>query len=425
MLHRANRPAVLVRFTLVFLVTGITWVGFAAPAWPDDLSIRFDELDAYAQNGSPRARILQQELVKVEADRDDALQWSNPALAYEHEELEPFREIQFTVSKSFVLPFAHSKSRAGWEQRVHAAELRLDQDVTDLLADLKMGYVYLSLLDAYLARLEQLGEIVAKASSVAEARHDEGELSGVEKRLIQLTVLSVDAGRRNALQERREFAARWHAEMGVPRGELAVLVTPTPYTPVDLESPEEYVAMLERRPGVQFRETLQQALGKQAEAAQPSFVPGFDLYVGYKHIEPVLDGWVAGAAVSLPLFDRKAGASRRLEAEQRIAESQLELYRARTAEEIAALVHLIKDAGQVLSSVASLDDDTPVISSLLYSYQEGRYSLEAFLNAVQIEVTGSRSYYDQLYTYYENIFRLEAFTGAGIVSFADEESDGR
>ena len=139
----------------------------------------------------------------------------------------------------------------------------------------------------------------------------------------------------------------------------------------------------------------------------------------------MLDGWVAGAAVSLPLFDRKAGASRRLEAEQRIAENQLELYRARTAEEIAALVHLIEDAGQVLSSVAGLDDDTPVISSLLYSYQEGRYSLEAFLNAVQIEVTGSRSYYDQLYTYYENIFRLEAFTGAGIVSFADEESDGR
>ena len=424
MLHRANRSAVLVRFTLGVFVMGLSWAGFATPARPNDLPIRFDELEAYARAESPRARILEQRLVKLQAERDDALQWSNPAITYDHEELEPFREWQVTLRKSFVMPFSHSKSREGWADRVHAAELQLDQDVSDLLADLKTGYVLLSLLDAYLTQLEQLEEIVSKASSVAEARHGEGEMSGVERRLIQLSALSLDSNRRNALQERKELAARWHAEIGIRLGDAAVLVTPIAYKPVELESPEEYVAMLERRPGVQSRTVLHQALGKQAEAAKPSFVPGFDLYVGYKHIEPVVDGWVAGAALSLPLFDRKAGAARRLEADRRIAENQLELYRTRSSDEIASLVHLIEDAQQTLSSVAFRPEDgNSVISSLFFSYQEGRYSLEAFLNAIQIEVTGSRGYYDQLYTYYENMFRLEAFTGAEIVSFSPEESE--
>ncbi len=424
MLYRTHRSAVLVWLALTALVLGFSVPGFIPTAQATSQSIRFDDLEAYARSQSPSARILAQELVKVQAERDDALQWSNPEITYDHEELEPFTEWVVTLRKSFVMPFSHSKSSEGWTDRIHAAELRLVEDVSDLLADLKTGYVLLRLLDAYLAQLTQLEEIVTKASNVAEARHSEGEMSGVDKHLIQFSVLALDANRRNALKERKKTAARWHAEIGVPLGDTAVLVTPIVYKPVDLASPEEYVAMLERRPGVQSRTVLHQALGKQAEAAKPSFVPGFDLYVGYKHIEPVLDGWVAGAALSLPIFDRKAGAARRLEADQRIAENKLALYRSRSRDEIASLVHLIEDADQVLSSVAlSPDDGTSVISSLFFSYQEGLYTLESFLNAIQIVVTGSRGYYDQLYTYYENIFRLETFTGAEIVSFSPEESE--
>ena len=102
----------------------------------------------------------------------------------------------------------------------------------------------------------------------------------------------------------------------------------------------------------------------------------------------------------------------------------LDLYRNRTSDEIASLVHLIEDAQQMLSSIEfDPDDGASAINSLIISYQEGHYSLEAFLNAIQIEVSGSRGYYDQLYTYYENIFRLEALTGAEIVFFSSEESE--
>jgi hypothetical protein len=426
MLYRAHRSAVLVRLTQVALIVGISLPGLAFNTQASGQSIRFKDLEACARSESPRARILMQELLKVQAERDNALQWTNPEFAYDHEELEPSREWQVTLRKSFVMPFAHSEKREGWAQRVHAGELQLDQNVAGFLADLKTGYIRVKLLDAYLARLTQLGKVVTKASQAAEARYSEGEMSGIDKHLIQLSVLALDASRRDSFKERQEAAARLYAEIGIPAHDTAVLVTRIAYKAVKLASLEEYTAMLEQRPAIQSLTALQRALGMQARSERPSLVPGFELYAGYKHIDPEADGWVAGAALTLPFFDRKAGTARRLEAERRITKNELELYRTRSSGEIATLVHLIEDAGRAMSQITfHPSDDEPVIGSLFHSYQEGRYTLEAFLNAIQIELTGSRAYYDQLITYYESIFRLEAFTGTRIVSFSSEESEIR
>jgi outer membrane protein TolC len=424
MLYRNHRSAALVQIFLACLILTGSTPGLPDAARATVHTIQFDEIETHARTRSPRSRILSQQLAKVQAERDEALQWSNPAVTYEHEELEPFSEWAFTLQKRFEMPFSHSASRDGWADRVTAAELRLDQDLSDLIADLKTGYVLLQLLDAYLDQLNRLEEIVHKASDVAEARHGEGDISGIDKHLIQHAALALDASRRDAQAERKRAAALWHADMGLPPGEEAELATPVAFTPVALAPPEEYLSLLEHRPAVQSRLVLHQALGKQAEAARPSLVPAIEVYVGYKHIEPVLDGWMAGGALTLPLFDRKAGPARQIEADQRIVENEIALYRTRITGEITALVQLIEDAGRSLSSMAAHPDEgVSVIGSLFFSYQEGNYTLDAFLNAIQIEVTGSRGYYDQLYTYYENIFRLEALTGAAIVSFATEESE--
>ena len=122
--------------------------------------------------------------------------------------------------------------------------------------------------------------------------------------------------------------------------------------------------------------------------------------------------------MSLPIFDRNAGRARIHRAEERIAEHELTLLRARTSVEIEALVHLIEDARNTLSTIdLQLESDPPMMSKLLYAYQDGQLTLDAFLNAIQIEVAGLSDYYDQLDNYYRNIFRLEAIIGMTIVSF--------
>ena len=46
-------------------------------------------------------------------------------------------------------------------------------------------------------------------------------------------------------------------------------------------------------------------------------------------------------------------------------------------------------------------------------------TLNELLNAVQIELTGLRDYYDQLIRYYENLFELEALTGTSLLHFTE------
>ena len=157
---------------------------------------------------------------------------------------------------------------------------------------------------------------------------------------------------------------------------------------------------------------------KQADAARPSLIPGVDIYGGYKWNESEFGGFVAGIALDLPIFDRKAGAARLYEARGRIVEDESAIFLTRTAKEVESLVYLIEDAQQPLGAFAEhLDRDPPLTDTLLFSYQEGSLTLDAFLNAIQIESAALENYYEALSNYYRNIFRLEAMTGVSIVQF--------
>ena len=327
-----------------------------------------------------------------------------------------------TLGKEFVLPFATGTKKEGWAQRVRAGELLYDQESADLLADLRTGYVRLRLLDAYLRRLEQLRDVVTDAAESAVERHGEGTISGIERHLILLSAVSIDASRRSALTARGEAAAEWKADMGIAPGVDIALATDVGFDPVTLDTPDGYVDLFEQRPGVQSRIALQQGLGMLADAESPGVVPGFDIYAGYRHIEPVLEGFVGGVSLSLPLFNWKGGTARGLEAGERMAGAELVQYRSRSRDEIRVLVDVIDDASQVMYRVAPrLEAEDPVIGALLQSYAEGFIDLNDFLTAVQVEVTGYRDYYDQLTDYYTNIFRLEAMVGVKLISFAPEE----
>lgn len=419
MLLRAHPSVVLLICAWGVFLLSLSWLGCPTSAQADDLSIRFEELESHIRAKSPRSQILEQELVKIRAERDDALQWSNPEIAYGREDVEADGEWQITLQKGFLAPFSQGKRRASWSDRIRSAELRIDQERWNLLADFKSGYVRLRLLEAYLSRLEQLEEITRKASAAAENRYNEGELSGTERDLIQLMGFSIGTNRLKVLQERRDVESAWRAEVGIPSGDHVELITPIGYEAVDLPSSTEYVGLLDTRPGIRSRMILGEALRKQAEAAQPSLLPGINLYAGYKQIEPERDGWVAGLGLSLPIFDRNAGASRESEAEAQIVKNELLLYRTRSAGEIAALIQMIEETQPMLATIAGRIENTPpILGNLLYAYREGQVSLDEFLNAIQIEMTGYQDYYDQLAAYYINTFRLEAITGTTIVSFA-------
>ncbi len=419
MLHRMTRSAVIVLSVLGISSSGSFGPALVSTAQADGLSLRFDEIEVFASTESPRARILAQGLTVTEAERDDALQWSNPVIAYDIEEYKPFTEWQVTLGKRFVKPFSQSDLRGGWEDRILAEGLRIEQESSAFLAELKSGYVQLQLLDTYIVRLEELSGLVESAAASAEHRHLEGEISGVGSQLIRLSAFSVQATLRGVRQERGEQAAIWRSQMGVVPGATLDLTTSIRYEPVDLSTVSEYAASFELQPGIQSREAMVESWSKRSSAARPDLIPAFDVYGGFKRFEPDFDGFVAGISLDLPLFDRKAGASRNYDAARAVAENELTIALTRGTEEIAALVTAIQDAQPSLGGFAEeLDQLAPLTEALLLSYREGSLSLDALLNAILIESNAVERYYLELATYYRNIFRLEALTGVELVGLA-------
>ena len=301
---------------------------------------------------------------------------------------------------------------------MRAAELRSLQTTRDVVADLKASYVQVRLIESHLDRLDRLAGLVDMAADVAGSRHLEGELSGLDRRLIQLAAYTIETAENRARSEHEHMLAAWRADMGVPASSSLVLSTSVDFRPADLQDIGTYQGSMSTLPGDQAQVELARALEVQADAARPGLVPGLEVYGGYKRFEPDLHGFVAGVALDLPLFDLGKGEAERLRAERLIVESALTADRARREGEIAALVKSLSESQSLLAEFAADFDQSSLADALSISYREGAITLDELLGAIQIEAAAMEAHYADLATYYQNIFRLEALTGAKLVNFA-------
>ncbi len=421
MLRHGNRSAVKALSLLCLLVGAGVRVGAATAGQSSDLIIGIDDVGPFAQANSPHVRAAAHAIEAAQAERGDALAWSNPAVAYDLERAASSRAWELTLQKRFERPFRQGDLRRAWDGRVQSAQLRGMQAHHDLVAELKTGYVRLQLLESLLTGFDQLADLVTLATSAAGSRHAEGQLSGLDRKLVRLAAYTVEASAQRTRSQHRAQLAAWRADMGIAASHTLRLVTPIAYRPVALEAVEAYQGRLTSMPAERAQAALAQALEAAAGAARPGLVPGLQVYGGFKRFESDLNGFVVGAAVDLPLFDRGAGEAGRLRAEARIVESELSLEKARRAGDVAALVASLRDRQALLAEFgADLAEDSRA-GALLLSYREGAINLDDLLGAVQIEVAALEAHHAVLAAYYEDIFRLEALTGVQLVDFAPAE----
>ena len=79
-----------------------------------------------------------------------------------------------------------------------------------------------------------------------------------------------------------------------------------------------------------------------------------------------------------------------------------------------------EELGKNLSLAPTVDDESlNSLNDLLHAYEEGWFTLNEFLTAIEIEVTGMKNYTDQVILYFENLFELEAITATTLVTFAE------
>lgn len=394
--------------------------GTSGVSWADTLTIPFTKLKDYAESASAQAVILDRQLKLIAAERDAALQWSNPELAFDREDVGP-AENQFTLAKSFDAPWAHWRNRASWKTRIDAANAAHESGTRWLLADLKTDYVRLQLLNDQLGHLDHLGAIIPEISRVIKSRRTEGHISGVDEQLVRMALFTLHTARQQALRARGEVGAAWRSLMGIEPDTPVRLSTPIPFKPIAMADAESYTAGVPSNPGYQSRRLESDFFRSQAGAARGRFIPRIGLYGGYKEIEPDETGYVFGVRLAIPLFNRNGAQARQHEIRAELAAREAESFRIQKTARVEGLVMSIEASQSSLSSIGELPERPDVTSALLQSYEEGWISLHELLNAIQVTVSGLTDYHEQLAALYADVFELEAITGTSVLEFSLEE----
>ncbi|MBN1885156.1 MAG: TolC family protein [Candidatus Krumholzibacteriota bacterium] len=395
-----------------------------------DVRLRFDGIGAYALDHSPHARILRRNVDLVEARRDASLTWSNPELSWELEKTGtgPLSDREYTIAlaKEFTLPWAGAPHRAAWERRLEAARRGRSADTRRLVSELRFGFVALAIRDAESARLERFETLLERVSRVAGSRESEGALSGVERRLVDLSLLGVRRSILEIRDERRSLLARWKTDMGIPAGAEVTLEAGESvwggFREVDLSG----ASGLDATADFARRQLLVEAAGMDVRSERGGILPAVTLSGGYRNAGDDRDGFVVGLSAPLPFLGRNTGAVNERRAAFETARLRLDLYRAGRDRRVALLVETAAGKAALLDRHAGIVEDIDVqIENLAASYIEGWLSLAGFFEGIEICAGGVADFFGLLGEFYEIVFELEALTERELVRSVSPEREGK
>lgn len=365
----------------VLLACGVT----AAAAEP---GLTLPEARARALAGSADLESRTAEVAVAEAVVTTARALPNPELELEVENLDlpsALRETTLAVSQRFELGGDRRSRRAMAEAATGVARLDLERGRRDLVTAVDRAFAAALGAQVRLALAEEgLRTARAIADTVAELVRA-GEVSPVEEVRARtdaaLAEADLEAVRLEHDLARTELAALWGADEPDFPGVDGVL--PTGASPPDLDAA---LTSLERLPDLHRWDLELEGAEVARDAAAALAVPDLTLTAGVRELEvdSVAErGWVVGAALPLPLFDRFAGA--RAEADARArgvrAEREAAVTRLRTTLRAAhrAVVASAAEARILAEEVEPRARET--LAAVEEAYRRGKLPLLDLLEA--------------------------------------------
>jgi cobalt-zinc-cadmium efflux system outer membrane protein len=388
-------------------------LALAAPAAENaEIRIGLEDISSMAMSHSPLAAILDGDLSMAEAERDLSLRWTNPSLIWEMEEVGNgdinSREWVVALEKEFAMPWSYAKNRAGSNLRLSSARLRYESSRWRLISHLRHGYVTLYLLDIEAELLNTFEDIIGDASSVIAERKDQGTVSGIEKRLIDMSLLSVRARIVASRATRREVMEEWKIAMGIPAGDSVVLVS-------RLELTSDWLGAgrvtADGSSDVESRRLAAEALKGDIGLEKADIIPSISIAGGYKSVDDEFNGFVVGLSMPIPLLNRNSGSIDRAAAGHRIARAELDLYETSRERLISRLTQTAREESALLEQYhEDFSRISEHVADLAASYREGWIDIGDFLEGIQTYADGIEGYFNMLENYHDIVFELEELT---------------
>jgi cobalt-zinc-cadmium efflux system outer membrane protein len=392
-----------------------------------ELVISYGEIRGYAIAHSPHAAIIEADFDHLLADRNASLQWSNPRLSWEWEQIGDgtvtLSEYTLLMEKEFSMPWHGRRSRAGWNLKVEAARHRNAAASWRLISSLRHGYIVIRLSELEMRYLAMLESLAANGSRIADERKREGALSGVERHLIQMSLLGIRRRIQEKREEHREEMIWWKTDMGIPGG-TEVVFDDTLLLSREILGVSVAVGDTAGIDDLRSRQLDIEAIRYDVKAEKGGILPSMTLSGGYKNVEDSFEGFVIGISMPLPVLNRNTGAVNSARAAETIARRRLDLYRSARARRITRLADSAAEKaallGLFIEQIAGVELQ---IDALSVSYREGWLTLTEFLEGIDIYAEGIENYFDLLEEYYAAVFELEALTERELVGRAIHESE--
>ena len=341
----------------------------------------------------PRVTALRLGVQELEADARERTFAANPAVAYTREEAGAVVDDFLLVSQE--LPLWGRRGllgeAAGHEVAARSADaagrlLAIEADLRLAFTDLLLAQDRVRSLEAGVGRLDAL-------IAVLRTREEEGEGSRFDRLRAEREVAEVDADLALAGIDRRRAQARlaaFFAEGTDPDGlSAAGRLDDYPASPMPAPAPG---AAPERRPEYRALGLEGERWGAEERAARRLRLPSAQLTGGMKRsgvFGSMETGFVLGASLSVPVFNRGQAQAARAAA----AAARVEAERRSLAVRIAAEVHAASAAAAGARELAaSYRDDSvsraaELVAIATAGYEEGEFGILELLDAHRVNLS--------------------------------------
>jgi len=323
---------------------------------------------------------------------------------------------EWTLAATLPVNFLWDRwSAVNFSTLLYEAELKnFEQTKLEVITKVKSALVRYHFIKKMNGGWQKALQLIEKAKHTAQAREEEGEISGYDKQRIQLEYL---------LHKKNETESRI-ALQDVAK-ELSLLIFPTEtiaefntyfrqfdyYIIPDPEILQNIAG--ENRSDLQYSKLLLQSKSSQLSNEQLKIIPDLSVTLGYKKQLNNLDGLVYGFNLGIPLFNRNQGNIEIVEAELNQQKLDVESIERRIDYEVINSHNNLLEYTNQLRTIEEYDFLTTndIINTAEYSYEEGEMSLLEMIDALRAYTDTFILKNELLINYYNSFFQLELAVG--------------
>ena len=400
-------------FLFLFIIPVLALPGFATA---QSVEITLGQVRELSEQHSPQWQQFENSLeYDISGERAMAARL-NPSFAYDLEFLDDGRqsdyEHDFYLQKEFRTPGHFRSLRNLRDSRILLYEEQAGQNRAEWLAGTRLGFIQIVLMQRELERVENLKEHLDRLVRASAQRAEEGEVSLLDNRLIEMNSYQLQARIDEYNLELERLVTSWKIRMGFDEDDDIRFAGDFESPGVIMPDTGDLLTMLSKTPGARANRQAYESAGLEKILEQNRRFPSFELSAGYKTLTPDWHGFLVGVAIPLPLLNRNTDAIAQARALERLEQANLESTLREQSQTVLQLLQSLRIYEEKAEQFPShLENPGQFLHSLAISYEEGTHSLTDFLNTLSLMADSYQTKYSQLQNYYSAAAGIEAITG--------------